>query len=299
MVCEENRKKTTLDNIVIRRGKVEDADQCSSIFYEAFKANAERHNFPNEIAPPDSRTVSSWSRRFSHPGYYGVVAELDERIVGSNFLDERDPIASVGPLTVDPSAQDNRVGRRLMEAVLIRYVERQHPGVRLVQAAYNRRSLVLYARLGFEVREMLVSMQGPPLQLQIPGHNIRPATKVDLDSCNHLCKRVHGHERGAVLLDAIEQGTATIVERENRITGYATAIGFSGHAVGESNSDLKALIGAAPEFAGIAGFLVPTRNGELFRWCLQNGLRIVLPLTLMSFGLYNEPLGSFLPSIYY
>jgi predicted N-acetyltransferase YhbS len=289
----------TLDNIVIRRGKVEDAAQCSSIFYEAFKANAERHNFPNEIAPPDSRTVSSWSKRFSHPGYYGVVAERDERIVGSNFLDERDPIASVGPLTVDPSAQDNRVGRRLMEAVMIRYVEMQHPGVRLVQAAYNRRSLVLYAKLGFDVREMLVSMQGPPLQLQIPGHKTRPATKADLDSCNHLCQRVHGHERGAVLLDAIEQGTATIVGRENRITGYATVIGFSGHAVGESNSDLKALIGAAPEFAGIAGFLVPTRNGELFRWCLQNGLRIVLPLTLMSFGLYNEPSGSFLPSIYY
>jgi predicted N-acetyltransferase YhbS len=289
----------TLDHIVIRRGKVEDATQCASIFYEAFKTNAERHNFPNEIAPPDSGTVSSWSKRFSHPGYYGVVAELDGRIVGSNFLDERDPIAGVGPLTVDPSDQANRVGRRLMEVVLLRSAEKGHPGVRLVQAAYNRRSLVLYAKLGFEVREMLASMQGPPLQLQIPGHNIRPATKADLDFCNHLCKRVHGHERSAVLLDAIEQGTATVVERENQITGYATVIGFSGHAVGESNSDLKALIGAAPEFTGIAGFLVPTRNGELFRWCLQNGLRIVLPLTLMSLGLYNEPSGSFLPSIYY
>ena len=289
----------TPDHIIIRRGKVEDAAQCTSIFYEAFKANAERHNFPNEIAPPDSGTVSSWSKRFSHPGYYRVVAELDGRVVGSNILDERDPIAGVGPLTVDPSIQDNRVGRRLMEAVLTRSAEQRHPGVRLVQAAYNRRSLVLYAKLGFEVREMLAAMQGPPLHLQIPGHNVRPATKTDLDFCNRLCKRVHGHERGAVLLEAIEQGTATVVEREDRITGYATVIGFAGHAVGESNSDLKALIGAAPEFAGIAGFLVPTRNGELFRWCLQNGLRIVLPLTLMSLELYNEPSGSFLPSIYY
>jgi len=76
-------------------------------------------------------------------------------------------------------------------------------------------------------------------------------------------------------------------------------IGFSGHAVGESNSDLKALIGAVPEFAGIAGFLLPTRIGELFRWCLQNGLKVILPLTLMSLGFCNEPSGSFLPSIYY
>jgi predicted N-acetyltransferase YhbS len=289
----------TLDHIVIRRGQVEDAARCTSIFYEAFKANAEQHNFPNEIAPTDGGTVSSWSKRFTHPGYYGVVAELDGRIVGSNFLNERDPIAGIGPLTVDPAIQDNRVGRRLMEAVLTRSVEQHHPGVRLVQAAYNLRSLVLYTKLGFEVREMLASMQGQPLQLQIPGHNVRPATKTDLDFCNHLCKRVHGHERGAELLDAIEQDTATVVERENRITGYATEIGFAGHAVGESNSDLKALIGAAPEFTGLAGFLVPTRNAELFRWCLQNGLRIVLPLTLMSIGLYNEPSGSFLPSIFY
>jgi ribosomal protein S18 acetylase RimI-like enzyme len=286
-------------DIVIRRGEVEDAAQCTTIFYEAFKANAERHNFPNEIAPPDSRTVSSWAKRFSHPGYYGVVAELDGRIVGSNFLDERDPIAGVGPLTVDPLAQDNGVGQRLMEEVLLHSAEKRHPGVRLVQAAYNRRSLVLYTKLGFQVREMLVSMQGPPLRLQIPGHNVRPATKADLDFCNHLCKRVHGHARGAVLLEAIEQGTASVVEREDRITGYTTGIGFSGHAVGESNSDLKALIGAAPEYTGIAGFLLPTRNGELFRWCLQNGLKVVLPLTLMSLGLYNESSGSFLPSIYY
>jgi predicted N-acetyltransferase YhbS len=286
-------------SILIRRGKVEDAAQCAAIFYEAFKTVAEQHNFPTEVTPPDSETVSSWSKRISNPANYVVVAELDGRIVGSNILDERDSIAGVGPITVDPSIHDNRVGRRLMEAVLLRSVEKQHPGVRLVQAAYNRRSLVLYAKLGFEVREMLASMQGPPLTLQIPGHEVRPATNTDLDFCNQLCKRVHGHERGGALLDAIEQGTATVVERGDRITGYATVIGFSGYAVGESNNDLKALIGAAPEFVGLAGFLLPTRNGELFRWCLQNGLKVVLPMTLMSFGLYNEPSGSFLPSIYY
>jgi hypothetical protein len=73
---------------------------------------------------------------------------------------------------------------------------------------------------------------------------------------------------------------------------------FFGHAVGETNNDLKALIGAAQEFAG-PGFLLPTRNGELFRWCLSNGLRITQPMTLMSKGVYNEPAGAFLPSILY
>jgi hypothetical protein len=58
------------------------------------------------------------------------------------------------------------------------------------------------------------------------------------------------------------------------------------------------LIGAAPAFAG-PGFFVPTRNGELMRWCLNEGLRIVQPMTLMTIGLYNEPVGAYLPSVFY
>ena len=82
------------------------------------------------------------------------------------------------------------------------------------------------------------------------------------------------------------------------MTGYTTLLGFFGHSVGESNDDLKALIGQASEYAG-PGFLLPTRNGELFRWCLDNGLRVVQPMTLMTIGLYNEPSGAYLPAVLY
>jgi hypothetical protein len=156
----------------------------------------------------------------------------------------------------------------------------------------------LYSTLGFEVREPLVTLQGPPLAVQIPGHAVRLATERDLADGNALCCRIHGHDRSGELLEAIRDGTATVVEHGDRLTGYATVVGFSGHAVGESNADLQALIGAASEFVG-PGFLLPTRNGELFRWCLAHGLRVVQPMTLMSLGLYNEPRGVFLPSIIY
>ena len=89
-----------------------------------------------------------------------------------------------------------------------------------------------------------------------------------------------------------------MVEHGARITGYTTSIAFFGHAVGETNEALKALIAAAPAFPG-PGFLLPTRNAELFRWCLDHGLRVVQPMTLMTLGLYNEPSGAFLPSILY
>jgi hypothetical protein len=48
-----------------------------------------------------------------------------------------------------------------------------------------------------------------------------------------------------------------------------------------------------------AGLLLPARNADLFRWCLEKGLRVVQPMTLMSLGLFNEPAGSFIPSIFY
>jgi hypothetical protein len=40
-------------------------------------------------------------------------------------------------------------------------------------------------------------------------------------------------------------------------------------------------------------------NGELFRWCLANRLRLVHQMSPMTTGLYNEPAGAFLPSVAY
>ena len=80
-----------------------------------------------------------------------------------------------------------------------------------------------------------------------------------------------------------------MVERAGRLTAYATAIAFSSHAVGETNDDLKALICRPPEASPGPGFLVPTRNGDLMRWCLGQGLQVTQTLTLMSLGLYNQP----------
>ena len=219
-------------------------------------------------------------------------------LFGSNFLDERNRIAGVGPITVDPAVQNRAIGRRLMDAVHERAVKKNFAGVRLIQAGFHTRSLSLYSKLGYDVREHLACMQGDALGISVEGHVVRPATEQDIDNCNRVCQQVHGHHRGGELEDAITHGCATVVEHDGRITGYATVVGFFGHTVGEANKDLKALIGAAREFAG-PGFLLPTRNGELFRWCLNNGLRVTQPMTLMSKGLYNEPAGAFLPSILY
>ena len=117
-------------------------------------------------------------------------------------------------------------------------------------------------------------------------------------ACDALCVQVHGYDRHGELVDAVTEGTATVVEQQGRIVGYASSVGYLGHAVAEHNDALKALIGAAPSFFG-PGFILPTANGDVLRWCLSNGLCLVQPLTLMSIGEYQDPAGPYMASILY
>jgi hypothetical protein len=185
-----------------------------------------------------------------------------------------------------------------MEAVLERARTKTIKAVRLVQAAYHSRSLSLYAKLGFVCREPLVAIQGRPPGISMAGHVVRSARESDRPAMDALCRGVHGYDRSNETGAAIRQGTAMLVERDGHVIGYTTGVGFFGHAVAETVEAMKALIAAAPSYAG-PGFLLPIRQAELFRWCLDQKLKVVMPMTLMSIGPYKEPEGSFLPSILY
>jgi predicted N-acetyltransferase YhbS len=288
---------TSAMQVHIRRAAPADAEICGRICYEAFTAVANEHNFEPELPAPEAG-IGVLQMLFTHPGFYGIVAEYNGRIAGSNCLDERSNVAGIGPVTVSPEVQDRSIGRLLMQAVMDRARDRGFAGVRLVQSAYHNRSLALYAKLGFDAREPLSVMNGTLPRVVPDGCRVRAATSDDLDAANLLCERVHGHNRSGELQDGIAQGTARVVERSGLITGYASGFGYFGHAAGESLADIQALIASADHIDG-PGILVPTRNAELFRWCLNNGLRVVQPMTLMTMGLYNEPSGVWLPSILY
>ena len=283
--------------VKLRRGTSADSAECGRICFEAFKSIASRHNFPKDFP---SAEVASGLMAFllGHPNFYSTVAELDGRIVGSNFLDERSTIAGVGPISVDPKVQTRGIGRRLMEDVLTRSRTRGFGGVRLVQAGYNNQTLCLYAKLGFRTREPLSLVTGSPPKVKLAGYTVRSAGKKDIDACNRLCRTVHGHDRAGEVEEAVRENTATVVERLGRVTGYATSIGFFAHAVSETNEDMMALIGAADNITG-PGILVPTRNHALFTWCLENDMQLNQQMTLMSIGLYCGPSGTYLPSVIY
>jgi GNAT superfamily N-acetyltransferase len=234
-----------------------------------------------------------------HPAVWGVVAEVDGRIVGSNFLDERDPVRGVGPITVSPDGQNAGVGRKLMAAVLERGEGAR--GIRLVQDGFHMRSLSLYSSLGFDVTASCVVMNGIPRGGPPTGVEVRPLTEDDLEQCEVLCKKVHGFGRTGALRDSIEASAPFGVLRGGRIVAYATTLTFwpMAHGVAEREEDMQALLlGAAAAVDEPLALLVPLRSG-LLRWCLEQGLRGVKPMNVMARGEYQEPQGSWFPSVLY
>ena len=90
--------------------------------------------------------------------------------------------------------------------------------------------------------------------------------------------------------------------RDGRISAYVTTLTFfpAAYGVAETEDDMRALIlGALATDGDPASFLLPMRQAGLFRWCLDEDLRVVKPMTYMTMGEYREPDGCWIPSVLY
>jgi GNAT superfamily N-acetyltransferase len=282
--------------VTLREVEPGDTEACARIVFDAFGAIHDHHRFPRDFPVPEAAAgmMGMW---IPHPDVWGVVAEVEGRIVGSNFLDERDSIRGVGPITVDPEGQNAGVGRRLMEAVLER--GKDASGIRLVQDGFHMRSLSLYTSLGFDVTASCVLMSGEARGSAVEGVEVRPLTEDDLEECDALCKAVHGFARAGALRDSLAAFAPFAAVRGGRIVAYATTLTFwpMAYGVAADEEAMKALLLGAAVDEPLA-LLVPLQSG-LFRWCLEQGLRAVKPMNVMARGEYQEPQGSWFPSVLY
>jgi predicted N-acetyltransferase YhbS len=285
--------------ILIREARPADGEAIGRLTYEAFRVFHESRGFAPDF--PDLATAVGLARaNIADPTVFAVVAERGGQVVGANFLSEGDAIRGVGPIAVDPALQDAGVGRRLMQAVIDRGADAL--GIRLLQDAFNAKSMALYTALGFDPREPVALLTGVPRGLPPERARVRPMTPADLRAAAALCRRVHGFARTADLQAALAQGAPVVLERDGRITAYMAMpnLWIFNHAVAETEDDLRALIlGAGAATSAPLGMLVPIRRAGLFRWCLDQGLTVVKPMTLMSRGHYAEPDGAWLPSVLY
>ena len=116
-----------MTNLVLREPTAKDSSAIGQILFTAFKTIADQHGFPPDL-PSAEMATGLLGGLVEHPGNNGIVAELDGRVVGRNFLDELSQLAGLGPITVDPTVQNRSVGRRLMDHAHTRVWEHGRPG---------------------------------------------------------------------------------------------------------------------------------------------------------------------------
>src|SRR3712207_4534055 len=102
-------------SFTLRPPTTADIDECGRIIHDAFRAIAEQHTFPPDV-PTVAAGVRMAKAMVTHPHVFGVAAEQDGRMAGSAFMNERDPVRGIGPVTVDPAVQARGAGRAMMTA---------------------------------------------------------------------------------------------------------------------------------------------------------------------------------------
>lgn len=279
-----------------------DIPELSRIMFGAFDDIARRHGFQSDVPTPEIATMAMTSF-VTRPDIYGVMAKRDGKIVGHNFLQISDPVSGVGPICVDCAVQAKGVGKQLMQNVIDHALKNHGPQVRLVQEAFNMRSLSLYAALGFTVRQPLTLVTFESAKQDDP--TVRPLKPDDVPAADALCQQTQKVTRKNELAGMIQHGPSFGATPFGRFkNGKLVAFmvpGFFGFGAAESVDDLLDVQQAAARSLPQPShrFLLPTRQGELFTAALKRGFRSEKVLQLMTMGPYEEPTGTWYPSIAY
>ena len=272
------------------------AKELGSICFEAFKDLHDRACGTRDF-PTEEIAQQVLGMLVQRDDFYSVSALDDGRLVGSNFLSLMDPVAGVGPITVDASCHGQGIGRILMQDVIDYARGNSIEQVRLMQDSFNPASLSLYASLGFDVKVPVAFMQAAPLAEA--DNSVRPITEPDLPAIEELSERIYKNSRRNEVAAAAPYGFAALLrERQGHITGYLLP-GIFGHGVAETEEDALALIGEAarqlpPE---MARFFCPLTESSFYRRTLQADCRVIKVMNYMTLGAYEQPEEVWMPSV--
>jgi len=236
--------------VTLRAVESRDVERAGEVNFLAFYHSALTHGLrPNVGTPGESARYLRYLLSFDPQG--GVVAEREGDIVGVAWVHARGPVATLGPIAVDPRVQGQGIGRQLVNRCL--EVARGAAQVRLVQESYNTTSLGLYLRTGFRVVAPLLDLDLAPGTVVTPpsatgGTSIRPAIGDDRGRIVGRDARAFGAMRPQSVELYLTRGRALVAEAGAGLAGYALGIAFEGTGyVGSAAADdpavLLALVG--------------------------------------------------------
>lgn len=281
--------------VEVRQATAEDVPELGRICYEAFKDISDRHGFPSDFESVEfgQQVVGML---VAQEQVYSAAAYNGDTPNGSNFISLWGEVAGIGPISVDVASQGHGIGTQLMEDVIAAARAQGIEMIRLCQDSFNMQSLALYTLLGFETKEPLAYLALSDRGTPDPG--FRPATASDLDQMDELCRSIYHVSRRGEIEVFMQMGFPAFVLDHGYITGYLVGTAL-GHGVAETADAMLALYEGYGATAPGATSFVPIRDGELYRGALAAGHRNVKVMNLMALGAYEQPRGTYAPSVMY
>jgi predicted N-acetyltransferase YhbS len=176
----------------------------------------------------------------------GLVAEHDGRLVGTALGWPWDADhATLGLVIVDPRCQGQRIGWRLMQALV------DALGGRSILLHATREARGLYERLGFvpcgEVHQHQGKALPAPLVALKEGWRLRPSTQNDLARIVTLDAEARGMRRDTLISRLLASAQTVVLDRDGHACGFAMLRRFGrgviiGPVVAPDTEGAKALI---------------------------------------------------------
>ncbi len=235
-------------NIVVRslrKDELSDADRIFRLAFGTFVGLSD----PLRFAGDADWITTTWRRDPSA----AFAAEVDGRLVGSNFATSWGSLGFFGPLSIDPELWGRGVAHPLMEAVMQCFArwETRHTG--LFTFAQSAKHVTLYQRFGFYPRFLTAIMRKPSAAPQAAPQwtrysEVTPAEREQyLGAVRVLTDAVYADldlTREITLLAEAGIGETVLVGTGSRLTGVAVCHVGAGSQAGSGACYVK--FGAAP-----------------------------------------------------
>jgi hypothetical protein len=204
-----------------------DIDRVGEILYEGFTDVAAKYGYAPAMSSVQDGKSWAWAM-FHHGASEGVVAEVENRVVGVIFLNRRGDVGGAGPEAIDLNFQGKIVASQLMDALIERAVGLS--SLRCIQEAFNPRSFSFQYRYNFmPVADLLDLFLNEKTKQSLALHsNVSELSAADVDSvCAYDMPRSK-FDRRKDLAYYIRWGKVLVYRDQAQIRGYLACLPGSG-----------------------------------------------------------------------